>query len=280
MKQITIIEQATLEQFTLYDNSADSILRKFEGFEYPDVRASIDDVSGIYGSVYINSKYGSRRFSIEGDLVGSNIFAQRRNLLKALKQTGVMKLIKFTTYDDLQLQCEAEVVKLVNPYTHSVHTFMIDFIAPDWRFYTQSVTAQSIPQTALSGGFSIPATIPLSLTLATGGITANNILDNQGNETTDPVFTIIGPGNNFIIQNAKTGKQFIYTDVLVEGDSVVIDVKNRTVIKNGTDNAYQFISGDLWSIEAGENEYRFFVTSGGDINSALQIDFQNAYSGV
>lgn len=281
MKIITITEQQDGNAFTFYDNSLGTILRAFEGFEYADVRESIDDVAGPYGSTYITSKFGRRRISISGDLVSSDVFTLRQSLSKALRQTGIMKLVKFTTYDDLNLQCEAEVVKVTNPYTHKVHSFLIEMIAPDWRFYSQELMSQDVGQTLVVGGTSIPATIPMGFPVPSDPETEiNNIINNMGNEVTDPVFTIHGPGTNFTIGNITTGEEFVLTTVLTNTDEVVIDVKARTIVKNGTDNLYTDFSGDFWSLIPGENELRFLVDSGLTTETNLNLSFRYAYSGI
>lgn len=279
MKMLTIIEQLNGDQFTFYDNRLGTILRSFEGFEYANVKASIDDVAGDYGGVYVNSKHGTRQFSIQGDLISDNVFELRRTLLKALRQTGTIKLLKFTTYDDLQLQCEAEITKLSNPYTHQIHTFLIQFLAPDWRFYSQELKTLNMTQTILGGGTSIPFTIPLDISEWTDS-TVSHLLTNEGNEATDPVFTITGPGTGFTIENITTNKTLNLDTTLIGGDEVVIDVKNRTVIKNGTDNLYPDITGDFWSIIPGDNDLRFYITSGSDENTNLNIAYRDAYNGI
>lgn len=281
MKQLTIIEQSDSSQFTLYDNNLGSILREFVGFEYPDVVESIDDVSGPYGSVYITSKFGRRAMSIIGDLVSSDVYTLRRTLLKALRQTGVMKLIKFTTYDDLNLQFEAEVVKYSNPYTHKIHTFIIQLVAPDWRFYSQTQSTYQIIQSSVRGGSSMPTAMPKSFPSPFATDTdITNIVTNNGNEVTDPVFTIMGPGTNFIIGNTTTDKEFTLTRSLDSDDVVVIDVKNRTVILNGSTNIYSDIEGDFWSLIPGENEIRFFVESGLTVETNLDLSYRDAYNGI
>lgn len=282
MKQITIIEQSDNNQYTLQDSGSKSLLREFEGFEFADIRNSIDNVAGDYGAVYVNSKYGRRRMAIRGDFLSSDVYTQRRLFNRALRQTGVMKLIKFTTYDDLLLQCEAEVSKLVNPYTHKVHTFLLELIAPDWRFYSQTLQSINIGQTLIKGGASIPATIPMSIASPTSSETEFlNIITNNGNEKTDPIIIISGPGTGFLIGNESTGEEFELSSALVEGDSVVIDVKRRTVVKNGTTNLYGDFTGDFWSIIPGDNELRFLVDNGHELGiTNLNIAFRDAYNGI
>lgn len=282
MNQITIIEQQDNKLYTLYNAGEHSIIREFEGFEFADVRNSIDFVAGDYGAVYVNSKYGRRRVGIRGDLVGGDVYNQRRLLNRALRQTGTIKLVKFTTYDNLLLQFEAEVAKLVNPYTHKIHKFLIELVAPDWRFYSQTEQSRDIAQTSVIGGTSIPASIPMSIASPTATDSElSNIITNNGNEQTDPVITISGPGTTFIVGNVTTDKEFTLDVTLVEGDSVVIDVKTRTVTKNGTTNLYADFTGDFWSIAPGQNELRFNVNSGLELDETnLNIKFRDAYNGV
>lgn len=282
MKQITIIEQANNKSYTLYDSGANNVLQEYEGFEFADVRNSIDNVAGDYGAVYVNSKYGRRRLAVRGEFLGGDIFNQRRLLNRALRQTGTIKLLKFTTYDDLLLQCEAELAKLVNPYTHKIHGFMIEFAAPDWRFYAQELQSHDIGQTIIRGGASIPATIPMSIAQPTSVSTElSNIITNNGNEQTDPIFTISGPGTGFTIGNVTADKEFFLNATLVEGDEVIIDVKRRTVVKNGVTNLYSNFSGDFWSVLPGQNELRFLVNSGLTIDiTNLNIAFRDAYNGI
>lgn len=284
MINITIIEQQSGNSFSFYDNKLGTILRSFEGFEYASVRESIDDVAGEYGAVYITSKHGRRRAAWIGDLltdVSKTVFERRQQLLKALRQTGTMKLIKFTTYDGLALQFEAEVIKHLNPYTHAVHTFLIEVIAPDWRFYAQEESMQTLGRTSVSGGASIPTDIPMSIVTPAAAEQMNEkIVENVGSEATDPVITIHGPGTNFTVGNFTTGEEFILNSILTDTDSVVIDIKNRTVVKNDTDNLYPDITGEFWSLIPGENELRFNVQSGATFETQLTLDYRAAYGGI
>lgn len=271
------------DTFTFYNNAAGTILNRFEGFEYPSVIASIDDLSGPYGSTYITSKFGSRRFSISGDLVSADVFNLRIELLKAVRQTGVIKLIKFTTYDNRLLQTEAEVVKMVNPYNHSVHTFLIEMIAPDYRFYSQTEKNLPVSTSFLGGGVSIPfPEIPVSIEADVedpeGGV---HFLTNEGNAPTDPVFKIYGPGTDFALHNIATDEVINIDTTLVEGDVLVINVKERTIVLNGTDNLYSAFSGDFFSLIPGENETRFFISSGFvDGTTRMEAIYRDAWDGI
>jgi len=257
MKQITIIDQDDLNEITLYDVGEESILREFEGFEYPVVKSVVEDVAGKKSAVHVANKFGRRTMSIVGDIVGSDIFTARRSLLALLRQTGTMKLIKFTTYDDLLLQCEADVAKLVIPYTHTIHTFLMELVAPDWRFYSQT------EQTNLSSD-------------------ATQVINNAGTERTEPVFRVYGPFTSVTLVNNSNAEEFtleygIYG--IDEGDYIDVDCLNITVLLNGVTPIYSAFSGEFFSILPGENTISF-VPAGGGASTQLRTKWRDAYNGI
>lgn len=254
MKQIKITNQTTSDSFTFYDNAQDTILRSFDGFEYAEVKLALDDVSGDPGATYVTSSFGRRNLSFQGDLVGSTIFSDRRDLLKVMRQTGEMKLFEITTYDDLQLRFEAEIRRFINPYTHQVHTFLFELVAPDYRFYEQAEQSQNFA----------------------ANTTANAVVG--GIESTHPLFTITGPGNNIAIQNNATGL-FINIGNLIGGDVVVVDTQKKTVTKN-SNPAFSIFTGDFFMFEPGNNNLTFSVASASTGATNLNVKFRNAYNGL
>lgn len=253
MKQLSIEDVENALTFTLYDNSGDSILRGFTGFEFANINVVVED-SAKNGASFANSKFSKRDISMTGDLVASDVFGQRRDLLAALRQTGYLKLLKFTTYDDLLLQCYADIVKVVCPYNHSVHTFLIEAICPDWRFYSQTLHATTI--------------------------TSDTTIVNAGNELTEPTIVINGPGTGFTITNVTTGESFYIDDTLVAGQTIEIDMTENTVLLNGTSNIYDKFSGDFFSLAPGNNEISIAVGSGSTSATNLIISWRDAYRGV
>lgn len=282
MQSIKLINQTTNEYFVFYDNYLGTILHDFVGFESPEIKAAIDDVSGPLGAHYVTSKSGPRHVSFQADIVSSDVYTLRRTLSSVLRQTGQMKLIQFTTYDGLTLQFEAEVTKYLNPYTHGVHQLLIELLAPDFRFYSQIEHSYDLVQTIVQGGAAIPAAIPLAIVGNASNLLSTRIITNAGNEETFPKFTIPGPGTGFTISNVVTGKSFVLSSTLTDSDTVVIDTHplKRTVVKNGTDNLYPDFSGDFWSLAPGENEINFIVGSGAGVTTLLNNLFRDAYSGL
>jgi len=253
MKQIKITDQDTSESFTFYDNANGTILRSFDGFEYPEVLTSIEDVAGKGGAHYINSKFGRRRMSFQGDLVGADKFSQRRELLTILRQRGTMKLFEVTTYDDLLLRFEAEIIRLTMPYTHQIHSFLFELQSPDWRLFSQTEEEE---------------------TVTVGG---SDTITNNGTELTDVIFTLNGPGTSIDIQNFETGESFSIDDLIAD-DEVIINTLNKTVTKNG-DDSYSIFTGDFFGLQPGDNTIGFDV-SGSTGATSLTLTYRHAYNGI
>jgi hypothetical protein len=175
-------------------------------------------------------------------------------MLVPMRQTGRIKLIKFTTYDDLELQCEAEIVKVLNPYTHGIHTFLIEAIAPDWRFYDQQEKESN------SNG-------------------EEQTFTNDGNEQTSPIFRIHGSADAVEITLLNTSEAFIIDYELDATDYIDVDIKNRTVLLNGTTFILSSFSGSFFDFVPGENTISFVPTNP-DGDTSLRTIFRDAYSGI
>ena len=275
MKSITLLDIIKNKSFTWYDNAGGTILREFSGFEYPSTNNSFQDLPSRLGAYYSASKFSTRRLSWQGDLVGASIFANRRLMLAPMSQDE-LKLLKFTTYDDLQLQCEVAIDKMTFPYTNSVHTFLIEAIASDWRFYSQTLTEKIFGITDLLGGTSIPTSIPIDLN--NDGIADDNIVVNAGDEDTFPIITIKGAGSTFVVGNSANNQSFTLNVALEAGEEVVIDCKNRTVMFGST-NLFDAFDGDFIMLESGDNTIAFSCTGDG-VDTSIKFEYRSAYRGI
>lgn len=274
MKQISLVNGS--RSFTWYDNSGGTILREYEGFEFPQSIPLFENVPGKQGSYYAGSKFGSRRLAWVGDLLGENRYQLRRDML-APASPGSLKTLKFTTFDDILLQCEVEIISVRNPYTGMIHTFSFEAIAPDYRFFSQTLNELSTSPTTASGGIALPTSLPIDFSNVVG--VPKLEVDNDGDEATPPVFTVHGPGTNFIIQNTTTGEILNLNTTLSSSEEVVIDVLNRTAYQGNT-NIYSLISGTFWSLAGGENVIHFNAQSGSGANTLLTVAYRNAYKGI
>lgn len=276
MKQITITDVENNKSYTLNDTRAEgSFIERVEGFEYASVLEAIEDVPNDGGAVYINSKFSSRRVGITA-LITCDRLEERRELLAALNQTGHLKLIEFTTLDNLALQFYAMVKNLVFPYTTMETPLLLELIAPDFRFYGQTLKEFTTSQTEITGGAAIPAEIPMSIG---SDVDLVNAINNDGNAITQPLFRIDGPGTLFTVGNTTTGEEFIIDYTLTADQYILIDTVNQTVLLDGITNIYSAFEGDFWSVLPGENNIQF-LAEGLTPDTLLTIYYRDTYNGV
>jgi phage-related protein len=248
----------TMSIFNSVDNALFTIDRdemgSLEGFEYASVRPAIEDVAGNHGASYLASKQGRRRFSFQC-LIRDQTLANKRTMLLALRQTSSMKLLKFTTLDDLTLQASVEILAVRYPYSSIPKPFLIEMVAPDWRFYSQT-----LHQTA----------VPLDTPTA---------VSNAGNENTYPVYVITGPGNGFTVSDAD-GNSFLVDYELLDDSTIEVDTEENTVKLGDGTSIFPDFSGDFFGLEPGAVNITFSVGSGDDTTTGLSVDFRDAYNGV
>ena len=247
MKSIRITETTKSKYFEITNDE----IGKLEGWEYPNVISAIEDIPGNKGALYINSKFGRRRFSIQGFIRGQTM-AERIAMGLALRQTGVLKTMTFTTLNDLTLQAYVEVLSLDYKYHKLSAPFLIELVAPDPRFYSQT----------------------LNDLLFDNSDTKN--VTNAGNEITSPIIKLAGAGNAWVITNNTTGKSFTIIRTITGTDYITIDTANRTVLLNGVTSVFNTFDGDFFTLDPGVNSITTLVT-GGDGTTAIHVYHRDAY---
>ena len=255
----------------IFDNIGDPV-----GFEYPTTRTVFEDVGGEHSAEYITSKFGQRPLSFRSLLLEHRI-DEYYDMQKCLAMGG-LKTLKFSPRPYLDLQTEVEIVNFTSPYRHGRRPMLIEAKAADWRFYAQQAKEKTIYATVISGGMSIPATVPYAITSA-GGL--NNKVQNLGTERTPPVFTIYGPGNQFVVSNEQTGASFTITYTLDDNDYITVSTdKGGTVIMlNNLRSIYSSFAGNYFNLIPGLNDIIFFPV-GGSSNTRLKLWWRDAFIGI
>ncbi len=252
MKYLKWTDTVANKSFELFDNEISTI----EGFEYPSVRDVVEDISGPQSSIFITSKFGRRDLSVMG-IKRSQSFEDRANMIGVFRQDGRMRLFEFVTLDNLELQAEVVVKRILYPYNQVKKPFLIEMVAPDWRFYSQELFENDSAD-------------------------ENQMISNQGNETTNPIFEIVGPFTSATILNYNNFEQFTIEYEVAEGESITIDTLNRTVTLNneyGETSVYSSMTGDFVSLLSGENTLGFDVV-GDSGSTSLVTRWRSAYNGV
>lgn len=255
MMYIKVTDQDTGATYTFENTKADGgLLSRIEGFMYPSVNASIEDVAGARSAVPVNSKFGQRLMSWAYNIT-CDVLETRRAILAAMRQSATPKLIEFETLDGLALKTYGYVTKVSSVYkTQMTNAIYFEVRAADWRFYSQALQSNHLDPNV------------------------NEIVNNAGTELTPPVFTITGPGNDIEVVNLTTGESFEIGN-LSAGEVVVIDTDKHTVTLDGDPAASIFV-GDFFSLAPGNNDLDFLVPTGSDGNTDLLVEWEHAYNGV
>ncbi|MEU1457630.1 phage distal tail protein [Streptomyces avermitilis] len=108
-------------------------------------------------------------------------------------------------------------------------------------------------------------------------VLGNTTIDNPGDATSFPVWTIHGPATSAVVTNNTTGLSFSVTASLGSSDVLVVDCRERvqTAALNGTTNWWPNLAtdSDLWGLEPGENDVSLTLV-GTDSNTTVQLDYQ------
>ena len=280
MNSITITDQVSLLSYVFQnDRALGGLMNQIQGFDYPMPIVTVADVAARSGATAVNSKFGRRLASFVYRFT-CDVLSERQDMLKVMRQDGNLKLVEFTTLDSLDLQFEAYINKISTPYTSMIKTpTLVELVSPDYRLFSQSLTEYNTSPTTSTGGTPIPTAIPIDFTISGSG-TPNLTVVNGGNEPTPPTFVINGPGTTFTIQNITTGESMTISTTITVGETITIDVKNRTVTQGTTTNIYGLFSGDWFDIPVGTSEIFFNASSGTDANTSLDVSFRDAYIGV
>jgi hypothetical protein len=252
MLNITWTDTTNNLTFSLGPNDISTI----EGFEYPSVRGVVEDISGEKSSIFITSKFGRRPLSVIG-FKKPQTYQARIDMLGVFRQDGKLRLMEFTTQDGKLLQTEVLVQKILYPYDQVKKPFLIEMVAPDWRFYDQTETVEQSSE-------------------------MNQEINNEGNEITCPTFRIYGPFTDVQITNLSTGEEFSIIESVAEGEYVEVDVMNKTVMLTddyGETSIFSAFSGEFFCLIPGINLINYLVNGDG-ASTTLRTTFRNAYLGV
>jgi hypothetical protein len=234
------------------------------GLGFPEVRLDQYNRPGAHGMTIAHNLYGGRTITLEGTIRGADRTAYMANRA-ALEAAVSLRLdsvnvpiprvcyltdLDFNTYQ-ISVVTKAFSCELTTP---TMGRWQLQLAATDYIIESQTLSSVTtfLPQ---SGGIVYPVTYPVQYGGSSGGsVTASN----NGNAPAFALVTLYGPMINPVIANDSTGEFVRLNLTLVAGDSLVISMKNRTIIQGGATNKMgAFISGSkFWAILPGLNNLR------------------------
>lgn len=157
----------------------------------------------------------------------------------------------------------------------NVVTFQIQLKAEDPTIYEAEVTDTATLGNPESGfGFDLGFDFGFGTSSTAGAA----VLDNTGNKDADCTFEIVGPVVNPIIVHDESGNRLSFACTLGVGDTLEVNLRNKTILLGGTTNRRNFLLGtSRWFLlQPGTNTIRFLGTAGAG-TPELNCTFRPAY---
>jgi len=254
----------------------------FNGFGSADIKVSVKERGAYHGADLGNFSYGKRGFSLEGRIVGDTLAdysSKRRALQKAFDIFDGLDTVTIVTKDSLTLEIEAIASGNIDtPYKAGnaiMSEFRIELVAP-YPFIEGAVENTEEVLAHSGGGAEIPAEMPMEI--GEGGI-GDTTVTNDGNGKAYPVIKIYGAIENPSITNTTRGEGLSITYTLTTStDYIEIDTYAKTVLLNGVTNIKQYVTGDFWVLDSGDNVIR--LTGSSSSGAIAQIIYKDSYLGI
>ncbi|MFB6873768.1 hypothetical protein, partial [Streptomyces sp. NPDC056323] len=238
---------ATLGSLSL--GSADSFgvawfLQDMDGWDSPEVRSELQQREADHGAWQTPVYYGERPITLAGTIVAPDAGALQ-DAMDRLRAAVSLTDTTLTVAETVPKQATVRRSgKLLTRYvTDTVATYSALVTAADPRRYAIDPQAGSTGLPITSGGLTLPATVPwtISATTVSGQIGAGNL----GSFGTPMVLTINGPVQQpqvLVTMPDGTVLPLTYSQDLGVGDQLVIDTGAHSVTLNGGVSRRRFLA--------------------------------------
>ena len=290
MKSITIENSDASDSVQIHSSTSDLgyVVQGIDGLEFPATRIGVINRGGEHGAFIASSFYGERRINLEGRVyadANTTNETRRRDLETILgierDSDGIpaLKTLKFTTLDDKNLQIKCSIA---SPLKMAVgrprdSAFQIDLVS-DYPIEGQTANSTTFT-TPTGGGFILAVEVPIVFTASTG---SNKTLTNSGTGEAYPTLTFNGPLTNPSMHNQTLGKTFAVTKTLISGDTLVVDMREKTATLNGVTNSMGDLTAAsewIWLLSGG-NTFQFASSGGSADTGTCVVAWRDSYLGV
>lgn len=159
-------------------------------------------------------------------------------------------------------------------WSPSTGMFVLTLRAADPFFYAPApVREEFVPGTPIAFFPFFP------LVLTQGTVINTGTLNNNGDYTAWPIWTVTGPGTTLTLRNMTTGMVLQAVLSLAAGESLIIDTRPgiKTVL-SGSTNYFSTLTSDstLWGLARGNNNVQVEL-DGSDLNSRVAVAYYPPY---
>lgn len=237
-------------------------LMDMDGWDSPEVRATLTDRQSDHGSWFAPVYAGARPVTLTGTITapdGPTLDAAMEQCVAAITYTDTVLVINESIPKQAVVRRSGKPI--VKRVTDKVASYSILVTAADPRRYSTVLSVLSTALPSVSGGLTFPVTFPVAFsgTTVTGAISATN----AGSMETRPVFTITGPATApqiITLYPDGSTRALLYSAPLAAGEQLVIDTDLHSVTSGGASRR-RWISGDWPNIPA---------------NTSLQFQFRDS----
>lgn len=225
-------------------------LATLDGWDSAEVRAEFTEREADHGAWASPVYLGSRPITLAGTVTAPD----RTTLEDAMERLRSAASLTDTTLVVYELatpkQCTVRRSgkPLIAYTTDRIGSYSVMVTAADPRRYSTTLQSGTTNLPSTTGGFSTPATFPITFSATTVAGSINAV--NSGSFETRPVLTITGPvvaPSIAALYPDGTVKQLIYSIDLQTGDVLTIDTDAHTVILNGGVSRRRFMTvGSGW----------------------------------
>lgn len=249
--------------FTFGGTGSPYQILNIDGLEsLPDLRVQ-DDNRGYNDGMFTGRDFlGGRTITMEIHTFagGGNSAFQNFNLLQAaliptsqystpsISASTAPGLLQFLlSTSDSEMRVGARVRGRQTPvtpdYTYGMIKSQYTLFCPDPRYYSNTLkTASLSPAATLGRGYNRI----YNLTYGGGSGSVSSPLTNAGTVTTYPIITITGPATNIVVTNTTTNQYLSFYGSLLSGDTLVVDLNEKLVTKNGVAARNLLLGGSAW----------------------------------
>lgn len=271
-----------LDDFEL--NNAENLMYLDEPIEgvsgLPNIRSATGVNQGRNGSWVSRQLYEGRYISFQGRIFGGepiDVENKRRELVSVLQRKKLK--LRIITYAGMEFITEVFVMANQMPINRELNIvkWKIDLLSEDPLFYDNS--AGELLATigkVMDGGFDIPFDIPFNI--SAGG--EPSVVTNSGNETVYPIITISTPATNPKLINRATNEFMQVMTTVLDGDKLIIDMRNKTITHNGL-NIYslQRDGSTFFGLVPGVNVMEIQSDIASE-NSKAEVRYQSGFLGI
>lgn len=251
-------------------------------------RISAYDRPGEDGGMVTAAFAGQRLVTLEGLVKGTDAasFTTNRRALQALSYIQrdsnglpLPRRLTITTLDDEVVFVDAYVRKVMIGIEHNNFApYMVELVCPDPQLFIDGLVSSGYVSRPALGGVVYPVTYPAIYEGSTGGYTT---VTNDGNAGTWPVITLRGQMTNPSIRHAESGTVMQLNASLGASDYVIIDMKEKTIVLNGS-SSYLYAKtddSDWFSLVPGSNTVYFTTGVTSDVGT-MEVELYSAVAGV